>query len=104
MSRTVNNSPRVWYHCLLVGNLSAHINVCVISILLGSVSCVVGLYHCKNSHEVIFVRSRVLQATGYKLRDYDGLMATPICVDEASRFLRKELVISTLLTVSHLKR
>jgi len=44
MSRTANKSPRSWYHCLLVGNLSAHINACVISILLGSVSSVVGLY------------------------------------------------------------
>lgn len=63
MSRTANKSPRSWYHCPLVGNLSAHINACVISILLGSIPCVVGQYYCQNRHEIIFVRSQVLQAT-----------------------------------------
>jgi hypothetical protein len=91
MSRTANKSPRSWYHCTIAGNLSAHINACVISILLGSISCVVGLYYCQNSHEVIIVRSQVLQATGYKLRDYSGLIVTPCsCVDEGSRFLRND--------------
>jgi len=91
MSRMANKSPRSWYHCPLVGNLSAHINACVSSILLGSISYVVGLYYCQNSHEVIFVRSQVLQATGYKLRDCDGLNVTTCsCVDEGSRFLRND--------------
>ena len=40
---------------------------------------------------MIFVRSQVLQATGYKLRDYDGLIVTPCsCVDKGSRFLRND--------------
>jgi hypothetical protein len=91
MSRTANKSPRSWYHCPLIGNLSVRINACVISILLGSISCVVGLYYYQIIHEVIFVRSQVLEATGYKLRDYDGLIVTPcICVDEGSRFLRND--------------